>query len=584
MSTRRALPVAAVAAAAVIAYANTLGNGFALDDRIHLVDHARDLDLRHVFRLIGSPYYFDPGTGLYRPVTVLSLAVNRMITGDSPWGFHAFNIFLHAISTILVLVLARRFFAREAVALCAALLFAVHPIHTEAVSYVSGRADVLAALFGVAALLTRPLPSAALFFLAILSKENAVAILPAIALRRLLLESERPSAIDLARGLAGHGVALLAMFGARAAVLGSVSGLHASDISFLDNPAATASLGTRVATGLAVLARYVGLMVFPVRLSADYSHPQIPVVDFADSLSLVGGVLLVSAIAAILICGRRRPGLSFGIALFVLAWLPASDLLLPVGTVMAERVLYLPSVGFALAVAPLLALTSRPGRVVAAFILALLLSLTVARNADWADDRALYSAAAERSSRSARVHASLSALLYDDAVSGDPRARDATIKLALREVEKAIELYPDYGKARLNRGSIFGMQKRYAEASAEFDVAERLRVGVDFLSLAVNRLYLGVNECRDASDALLSGERSRAAAAAARGADNVRRAAGILPGSLERPDDAHARLRVEGTYPQLEEIAATFRREGLTSAAEAIEQALGELRNRLGTP
>src|SRR5262249_42691264 len=185
----RAFPYAlilAVIAAAVSA--NSLRNGFTLDDRTLLEEDPRITSLARVPEILAGGYRYGPLNSLYRPVTVLSFALNRAVTGPAPWGFHLVNVLLHAAATILVFRVGSTLLGRPHVAFVAALLFALHPIHTEAVANVVGRAEILVAIgvLGALALLLdeRPMTfgrgaaAAALFVLALLSKENGVALVP----------------------------------------------------------------------------------------------------------------------------------------------------------------------------------------------------------------------------------------------------------------------------------------------------------------------------------------------------------------------------------------------------------------------
>jgi 4-amino-4-deoxy-L-arabinose transferase-like glycosyltransferase len=122
---------------------------------------------------------------LYRPIVILSYALNYKLGGLRPFGYHLANIFLHALNSVLVYLLAHLIFERKRPALFSALLFAIHPVHTEAVTGVVGRAELLAFLFSLSSLLMYITSkerkgyvlSLAFFLLALFSKENAL-ILP----------------------------------------------------------------------------------------------------------------------------------------------------------------------------------------------------------------------------------------------------------------------------------------------------------------------------------------------------------------------------------------------------------------------
>ena len=201
LSTQHSFVGVAVAALAAAAYANALANGLVWDDPIVL---ERQL---LAFRSLGDLFFppanipqFSPD--YYRPLTVLSYLVDRMVGGTSPFVFHLSVVLWHIATTFLVFRLGRVLFAGLPQALAAAgfgaALFAVHPIHTESVAWGAGRSDVIAACFAVAAAvlylqdrwsaLLRAAAAAALVFIAMLAKETAAALLLILPLGDWLLE------------------------------------------------------------------------------------------------------------------------------------------------------------------------------------------------------------------------------------------------------------------------------------------------------------------------------------------------------------------------------------------------------------
>ena len=189
---------------AVLPYGNALQNGFAFDDEPVIQRNPVVTDGVDLTRILASPV---PPGDLYRPLTVLTFAVNERLSPGRAASFHAVNLLLHAAVTLLVFAIAVRLFASARVAAIAAALFAVHPIHTEAVTNIVGRAELLAALFGLLALVCaadadaggprqrRALQFASLasFSLAVLSKESALTVLP-------LTEEGRPATFSGAVG------------------------------------------------------------------------------------------------------------------------------------------------------------------------------------------------------------------------------------------------------------------------------------------------------------------------------------------------------------------------------------------------
>jgi tetratricopeptide (TPR) repeat protein len=445
--------VALVAVAAIAVGAGTIGHGFVFDDHLLLDGNGPvirgEAPVSSVFtrRYWGGADEASPNE-LYRPVTILSLALNARILGEGPAGFHAVNIALHAANAILACLLFRALLARPIVSLLAALLFAVHPIGTEAVAPVSGRSDLLAASFLLAAtllvLVARRVSGArraaalvgagAITFLGALSKETAF-VAPLVG-AAALLAAGRPgdaSAGDrrrLAWSAAGACALLLPLVAALVLRVDTLGYLLRSDppsdpqaayLAFVNNPIQFAPAPARILTSLRVAAMAAGLLVLPLHLSADYSFDQIPVSAGAPSAGDIASAIFgFATLAAIPLLARRAPGAAFAIAWMALTYLPASNLLFPTGTIFGERLLYVPLAGFALLVAlAIAAVGASPRRktavaVISLGLMALLGARFVARANDWSSDGTLFASAVAASPRSAKAHSNYGFTLQQD--------------------------------------------------------------------------------------------------------------------------------------------------------------------------
>jgi len=264
--------------------------------------------------------------------------------------FHAVNILWHAGAAVLVAALARRWINATA-GLVAGVVFAVHPLHVEAVAQVVGRAELMAAVFTLlavfAALERRSVAwSTACWILGLLSKENA-AVAPGLIALAWALGIGRPSRRQMIAFVISWVVAGAAYGLARRAVL------HQYEESFI---IAAVFIGQRATparlTAVAAWSDVARLLVFPLELRADYSPNERTIVTSALDPRFVVGLLcgLAWLGAAILAWQRRRRVEAFGLAWVPIAFSPVSNLLFPVGILVAERTLYLPSVGLALAV------------------------------------------------------------------------------------------------------------------------------------------------------------------------------------------------------------------------------------------
>ncbi len=451
----RALCTAAIAVLAALPYLNGLRGDFVFDD----VDVVRDnpvVQRGPAWRVFTTVY--QPGA-LYRPLTMLSYVANARVD-RGPIGFHAVNLVLHVVVALAFYALALALLTDSRAAWIAAGLFAVHPVHTEAVSGIVGRAELLAALAALGALLAmvRALPlsggprhrwmavSLGAFAIGLLCKESAfttIGLVLVVHWRVAPRDDLRRRAAVLAPYVL-VGVAYLAL---RLLVVGAF-GLPAS-ADALDNPLAHVDAATRVRTALVVLWDYLAMLIAPVRLSCDYSFNQVPLqLSWLGPRVLAAATLLGGLAAAALALWRRRPELTTAAALFAIPLALTANLLFPIGTIKAERLLYLPSAGACLIAGWLLARWAgqrpRGARVAVAALLILLGARTWVRNDDWHDARTLYAAAVRAAPDSAKAHHNLAVALqragdYDGAVA---------------HYARALSIYPDYAAAAFGIGHV----------------------------------------------------------------------------------------------------------------------------------
>ncbi len=346
MSARRLY--AAVAACAAVVYIGTLWNHFALDDNQIVQFNKLVLHFSGVWRAFVSPYWPLVGGGMYRPLPLASYAIDWQL-GGAAWWFHAVNVAWHAGASVAVAWLARRW-SGERAALAAGLVFAVHPVHVEAVANIVGRAEVMAALFVLLAVYAALAHdnlwwSAAALAAGLLSKENAVVAPALIVWGWIMGLAPRPSRGRTA-AYAAVWVALgLAYVVARWGVLGHELVGRPAPVFFGASPVAVRL------TAVAALADVARLLVFPLTLRVDYSPAERTLVTTPLDSRFALGLLCVAAWSALLwITWRRgRRVEAFGLGWIAIAVFPVSNLLVPIGVLVAERALYIPSAGLALA-------------------------------------------------------------------------------------------------------------------------------------------------------------------------------------------------------------------------------------------
>jgi tetratricopeptide (TPR) repeat protein len=391
--------------------------------------------------------------GLYRPLTLLSFGLNHAVSAG-PSGFHLVNDGLHALAAVLVLFVAQSLGGSRFFALAAGLLFAVHPALSEAVNGIVGRAEILAFLFVGASFLLylrekNGFVVGALFFLGLCSKESAAFGVALFAAHALLFHRWR-RLLPLGSAIAAY--ALL-----RISVLGGL-GIGGREIGFLDNPAAMASMGTRLVTAVVLLWKYVGLVLWPDVLSADYSFDQIPLPSSFPDVRVLAGVA-VAAAAVVLAWKRKDRLLRMSLGAFFLPLLGFLHVLFPLGTLFAERLLYFPMLGGVLLLA--YGLSRLPGRLGPALLSILVVAgaaRTMDRNQDWLDNETLFRRTVETSPQSARSYFLLGAELMEQRRFAE----------AAPWFEKGLQIYPDHVGARMSMGEALMASDQPVEAEAAF--------------------------------------------------------------------------------------------------------------------
>ena len=425
----------------------------ALDNAVMILQDSRirAATAENFHLILTEDYWYNPvTTGLYRPLTTFSYLLNYAVFGNGPHpaGYHWVNFALHAVNIALVYLLGLLLFQetklKERLALALAAVWAVDPVLTESVTNIVGRADLLAAFGVLAGLLCHVQGGAAsgwrkLAWLAglalattigLFSKESAVVVLAAMVIYDLAFHQTWRAR---AYGYLALGVSFLVFFHVRDQVLAKLPSALAP---FGDNPLMGAGFWTARLTAVKVIGKYLWLLLWPSRLSCDYSYNQIPLFTWVDWKALAA-VAACAALAAVAIaCYRRSKPVFFFIAFFFAALAPTSNMAILIGTIMAERFLYLPSIGFAgcLVVAVNAVCRRLPGAAPAALavICVAFAARTYTRNFDWFDDKSLWTSAVEVCPDSYKTHSDLASVLTG--------AEGAGLDRALTEADRSLAI------------------------------------------------------------------------------------------------------------------------------------------------
>ena len=480
--------ILSIALMASLPYLPAVFHDFTFDDASIIANNPAVQEWGRWTQIFVSEYWPGGKTALYRPVTIFSFALERAIHGPGPAGFHLVNILLHVGTALLVLYVSAQIFGVGWAAGIAAGLFAVHPIHTEAVGGVVGRSELLSALLALSALwlwIRRARGEThwkasygailGLYSLSLLSKENVI-ILPGLIFLWEIARPIEPSvkartlAILQNRhfwGLLAVSVLFLLM---RAGVSGGFKESFQSNPPFVENPLATMEPAKRILSALAHQTHGVLLQLWPRPLIADYSHNTLP--TNPGWIYPRAGLFVLFSLGTLALWCVQGPivrNLAFAFSWYLTAVLPASNLLLPIGTIFAERLLYFPSIGLCLAAAAIwdsLARKRIPGSkvpatrtgrwtlgIVALAILVLMVSAGV-RNLAWQNDLKLFTDTVAKAPLNVKAHLWL----------GDALVRARNPEDAISHYRRASEILPTYGPAAANLMVPLQMLGRYSEA------------------------------------------------------------------------------------------------------------------------
>ncbi|MBE9506980.1 MAG: tetratricopeptide repeat protein, partial [Chloroflexi bacterium] len=473
----------------LLLFSNSLGREFIWDDAALIQQNYLIRDFDNLPQFFTRDFWaFAEGEGkghdLYRPLVSLSYLIDSRLWGNRPPCYHFTNLLFHILSTILVYFILRGILEKRWSAWLGALLFAIHPIHTEAVSWISGRTDVVCGFFFFLALFlyigsrkggqwTYLAGSLVAFLLALLSKEMAITLPLIIAVYNLCFDKspQQERWWDTVRARLGRAVieplpylvVVVLYLTIRLQVLGFV--IKSKDkmaeslqgFSSLQNPGATLLL-----LPVKIMALDLRLLVVPFPLNA---HRLVS--DLASNFGLTAWLSLLAAVAVLalsILALRRAPAYAFAGLFFFVTILPVSGLL-STGDFVAERFLYIPSLTVCLAAA-LLCTSLWQRRRTWGLVLLLLIALpwvifTYRRNADWRDGLTFWSKTVAASPRSTIAHNHLGLEFW----------YRGQYEQAIAEFEQVLQMDEENKNAYNNLAGVCFSQERFQEAEAYYHKA-----------------------------------------------------------------------------------------------------------------
>ncbi|MBL0015194.1 MAG: DUF1736 domain-containing protein [Bacteroidetes bacterium] len=480
-------------------YFQSTSFGYVLDDKIVLSENAfvkkgtkgmKDIFGKESFTgFLGEQQDLVAGAR-YRPLSIATFALEMQFFGKkakdgktfegNPSISHTINILLYALTALLIfrifVVLAPPkadspwYFS---LSFWGALLFVLHPIHTEVVANIKGRDEILALLLSLATLyatlryltsnqMLYLIASPVLFLLALLAKENALTFLAVIPLAVVLFVKVPKQKAALAT-LPLLGAALVFIF-IRTSVIGYLLDSGKEITGLMNNPFVDATTGEKYATITYTIGWYLKLLFVPHPLTHDYYPYHVPLVGWGDYRALISLALVLGLIGLSVWLWKKSKLTAFSILYFFITLSMVSNLVFSVGTFMNERFIYMPSVGFCLLIGYVLVQKfpewlPSAGKAVGLGLLGLMglafAARTFTRVPDWKDAASLEAASIKVSFNSARSNQYYAYSLYEKSiVEKDVAKKQALYDEAWPYVNKALEIYPGYTDAHTCRDGI----------------------------------------------------------------------------------------------------------------------------------
>jgi tetratricopeptide (TPR) repeat protein len=494
----------------LVIYFNSLWGGYVLDDVMVLKDNTMVTQgTKAIGELLGTPHmrgYLVIPNDMWRPLSLVMFAIEYQVFGLNPVEEHFMNIVFYIGCVLAFFIFLDKFFDRKktAVAFIAALVFAVHPIHTEIVANIKSRDELMCFFFAFLSLnlfmnymkdgkIMQLVLGVLAFFLSLMSKETVLTFLAVIPLLFFFYDKrDGKRAIFI---MAGTVAATIVFIAIRSSILSQYNANQPAPVEFIDNALSGApSAASKFATEIVILGKYLKLMFIPYPLLCNYSYNSIPFADLSSPwfwLSLVAyGAMIYFGITRWM--KNKKDPWTFGIVVYLASISLFSNLPFLMGAELAERFTFFATSGICLLIA--LAVEQwiikagatdiallKSTKVLAVLVpLCLLFSvMTIARNFDWKDDYTLYRVDSKNSPNDARLHHYLATAEAENAYNKEPdtlKKKQMDIE-SLEELRKSLAIYPTYSEAYVEMGRIFDRQHRWD--SAEFYDVKALAANPD---------------------------------------------------------------------------------------------------------
>ncbi len=528
----------------MLVYANTMQNGYVLDDSMVLAKNTIVTqgfkgipELLKTPRLKGFAYLKNEN---YRPLSLVVFAAEYEVFGPKPAANHLFNIIFFAGCVVLLFLFLDKLFDRKrtGVVFIASVLFAVHPIHTEAVANIKSLDEILCFFFAFAAMnvfmeymnkgkIWQLLAGLVLLFMSFLSKETVITFLFIIPLVFFFYQSKEDKKKSMLQASLMTGGAIM-VAGIYLVIRGKILsdyGASTSAVEFIDNALSETTYGghtygppniaSRIATAILGLGMYIKLLIAPYPLNCDYCYNSIPFVGF-------GNIWVLLSLAIYLFLGvmglyrfikDRKDPWAFAMLYFLATMALFTNVFFLMGAQLGERFTFFASAGFCLLIAlaiekwvvreditwPLLLKNVKLMAVIVPICLVFSV-LTFARNADWKSNYSLYKTDADKSPTDCRLNFYLGNDLVENEYQNekDTTKQRQLLKDGISYLTKAISIFPEYTDAHTELGTAWLYAANYDSAAVHYLRAIALS---PYSSIAANDLgtvYMRTGRIREA--------------------------------------------------------------------------------------
>lgn len=479
-------------------YFNSIFNDYVLDDFSAIKENfVTKQGVASIPLILKTPYrygFWSNKDNLYRPLPLITFAIEWQFLPDNPLVSHLVNVLLYSLCGVLLYMVLYKLLKSKnyIVPFICSILFAAHPVHTEVVANIKSRDEILSLLFLLVSLLTvfKYLEKKSIllffvsllcYFLSLLSKESAITFLAIIPLFAWFFKESKMKE-QLYLFISFSIVTALYVF-IRFLVLQSI--IFEEPVALINNSLAGSNFAVRSATSILILGKYLFLLLFPISLSFDYSFNQIALTDWTNclvwlSLSFYIFILIYAVLRLV-----KKDLFSISIFIYLLPLTIVSNLFFLIESSMAERFLFIPSIGFCLALSLFLSkifntentylhtdrltvfVSSNKKILLTVLLIFICFSAkTVSRNWDWKNNETLFSNDLMISTKSAKIHY----LIGNELIKNLAEKENDTVKKkiilmkGIGFLQEAISIFPAYSDAQNQIGVAYFKMKNYEKA------------------------------------------------------------------------------------------------------------------------